>query len=347
MEATIVKQIKDAIFYHDRRASKAVLAMAAKNPYIVIPEKEKAQLYYVVINSLNSEKVLGLLQKSILTAYDIPDYNLDNKIVDYVELLDEVSLQIDFISSFKNILENHQELLGDSKIILSGEKQLQTIGNWIADYIFFNASQTGDAMSEMKYLNTSTNAKTLTLERRLVLQAILKLYDRLAQYVEFWKLLPDKLPDDQLQEFETYYQTALEQTEQDNELGESSRGDDVSPENDQVIIQPVKDFAPPVDLSVKHSSNLPVSPAVISLGSPKKETAIKPVKPVKADEKQEPFSLGKKGSSIEQPKRGLVFDVPTNIDLSEVEAAAKKQEQKQQDINNKLEELKKRKKDDK
>lgn len=294
MADSLQQQVAEAIQYHDNQLAWQILVQVAKQKNLTLPREDSLKLNYLRMNSLDSGKVLLLMQESILVAFTIPEFNLEQKIIDYVELLDYVPAQVDFVKKLRAILENHQELIGSTKIKIDDKMLQPSLANWILDFNRSIQQSDRTVLNEIRYLNTFPNPKILDSEQREMLKMILRLYDRLVQYDELWEDLPDTLPDSELKNFEEYINRKFEEVDSEN-----------------VILQ--------------GNSNTPLSPIVPQ----RQERTVSDFK----------IPLAKDLDLKAQPRRGLVFDQGTNVDIDET--IQKKQEE---EIQAKLEDLKQRKK---
>lgn len=311
MNPTIQAQIDEAIKYRDPVLARDVLIATAKDSQLKLPRPDYLHLNYLRMNSLDQDRVLNLIKESILAAYQIPGFDLEQKITDYFELLEYPPFQIDFVYKLKAVLDQHQEILGTQKITVNGKTASPTIANWILDYQTLSSTTSKDALGELKYINNAPNLKGLTIPQRKVLQSIIRIYDRVAQLAELWEVIPEKLPPEQIEEFRQWATKKLEE-----EYGTEIPEQGVSPV-EVVNTQPAPKPEP--------------LPSIIEQPS-----APNPYK----------IPLQKDLDLSTQPKKGLVFDMPTNIDLDQEAVARKKRDEEQaqlQKIQSKLEDLKKRK----
>lgn len=297
-------KIIQAIRHLDNRLAWEVLVMASKDQSIQLDPAVKLKLNYIRLNSLSPNQVSILLEKSILTTFEIEGYDLLQRIVDYTELLDSVPDQVEFVQRLRSILENHQEILGPGKLVSDGKQTSSTIANWLLDYKKHLLNRNSSALEELKYINTSENPKLLSSTDRIKLQSVLKLYDLVLQYTEFWSSIPDQLSDEEYVKFENYLSSEWEKIELQNNSVDS----DI--ENPKLVM-----------IDESRTKGVTTQDSRIALDS----------------------VITKQNQPKPQEKRGLVFDVPTNIDLEEVEQESKKQDQAQQQIADKLAALKQRK----
>lgn len=314
-------KIEEAIKFRDAQRAWEVLVAAARDSQIQLPRTDYLRLNYLRMNALDSERLLGVIKESILAAYQIPDFDLDSRLADYFELLEYVDVQIDFLYKLKAILVNHQELLGDQKINVNGKQVTPTIANWILDYQSMVNPEMKDALGEMKYINTGPNLKILSIGQRKALQSILRIYDRVDSLVNLYEELPEKLSPEDTREFQDWAVKKFEE-EYGAELEQPIVAEE--PISEEPEITPTQEIPPIKDQNIIPEPELPQTPQSPYKIAPQKDLDLST-----------------------QPKKGLVFDIPTNIDLKQEAASREKraeQKLKELKIRTKLEELKNRNK---
>mgnify|MGYP003441901133 FL=1 len=225
MELALQQQVADAIHHLDNQKAWEILLMVSKQGGEGLPREDYLRLSYLRMNSLSVDQLTRILEESITVSFTIPDFDLKNKIIEYVELLDYAPAQVEFMQKFKSILEEHEELLGSANLILGNQELSPTIGNWISDFNHNKSVKDRDVLAEMSYLNTAANTKLLDTAQRNILKALLSLYDLLVQYLAFWQNLPENIPESEWNDFEKY-------------LDEKYTSEDLSPEVDIPSTQP-------------------------------------------------------------------------------------------------------------
>ncbi len=336
MTPEIQQQIDEAIKYRDAQRAWEVLVAVSKDGTINLPRPDYLRLNYLRMNALDSDRVLALVKESVLEAYQIPEFDLDQRLADYFDLLDFTDVQIDFLYKLKAILADHQELLGNQKITVNGKQVSPTISNWIIDYESMINAESKDALGEMRYINTGANLKVLSVAQRKALQNILKMYDKISSLLDLYEEIPDNIPPE---EFARFQEWATKKFEEIN-------GPETAP------LPPPQPAVQPVAQPIAQSKPVPPKPRpqfnAKSASSPAADLKTIPVvldsttpKPASSIPLQKDLDLST------APKRGLIFDTPTNVNLDEEVDFRKnrdKQIQQAQKIQAKLEELKKRKK---
>lgn len=270
MNTVIQQKVEDAIYHLDNQKAWQLLVDMKKQTSFDISHEDYLRLSYIRMNSLSTDHLFDLMKDSILVAFSMPDFDLKRKIIDYVELIDYVPAQVDFIVRLKNLLEEHPEQLGKTPITVNGKKVSPTISNWIGDFNSSTSVKEHDVLAELKYINTSINTKNISLELREVLKVLLNLYNLLLQYSNFWNNLPSELSESQLSDFDNYINSQL--ASDDGELTVS----DSSQSTESTSLQPEAATTPPV---IKYEE--PVVPAPVqATANPVQQEAPQPVTPV-------------------------------------------------------------------
>jgi hypothetical protein len=339
-----------ALQTHDQATAIALLG----DPHIKtsLNATEILQLQYVRMHSLSVTVLLQLLNKSMLVAYSVPEFNLYQEVVAYQEQMNFSTEEIDLIKGVLDVLKHNQEKLGNQNIVMANKTTVPTISHWLLDYDNFRGSNERTALDQMKYLNNASNIKILTKEQNLILQNLIQLYDYCNRFLDLWQLIPDDADPVELSKLFTprdflapiigskeFYDTDF--TDHPAPLADVIGGGNVSKSLEPVINKPPKSFN----------------------NQPKDTVASKPLQPtvpVKDQLSAEPdfhIRLSKDLDLKPQPKKGLVFDQSTNVDMTEElrlrqerslqEQARLELAKKQADIQIKLQELKKRQVNDK
>ncbi len=278
--------IQEAISSLSVKSAVSVLSAASKGQ-VSLDRDTQLKLSYIRITSLSVNQIKQLMSSSVLTAYDLPDYSLSQRIEDTAEQFFDSLREIELYRSIIPILESNEETFGLTNIELNGVKVPATISNWLKDY---SAANQHDPLYQMKYINSSANSKQLSEEDRKVLMDIIKLYDKAVSMVAMYDAI--ELPDGQF----------------------------IPKDYDFSLLFP--------DMEEDDGSSIPTA-------APATEAPIKLENRLASDFK---IPIAKDLDLKAMPKRGLVFDENTNIDMKQ--AAEQK---KEAEIQAKLDELKKRK----
>lgn len=150
----------------------------------------KLKLDLMRLATCSSLEFHEILDKHILDALSIPDYDLVGHIGQRLNRLTFPEDQAELLETMQKHLEKSELLLGDQPIQHQNGKVKPTIANWIIDYN--NApgqgAQRGD-LDELAYVNKSKNTQLLDPEGRKKLLTILKIYDAVRnQLVEYNKI---------------------------------------------------------------------------------------------------------------------------------------------------------------
>lgn len=319
MNTAIQTKIEQAIHYHDATLAQDILKMAQTDPGSQIPRMIQAQLKYIRAGSLHPDSFLNLMRESVLASYSIPEYDLEQRIIDKFDLLEYPPAQVDFLYKLKTVLEQSQELLGNQKITINDKVLAPTIGNWLLDYKAEIGPGDRDALGVLRYINKGSNIKVLSLQQRKILQNIIRIYDETAKLIEFWELIPDALPPDQMHEFEDWAEQQIKQVLESAPASETRSNE------------------------LRQEQALPKSPA----RAPQPQLPRKPL-PIIATQPDAPplYKIGTKDALNLQThqKKGLIYDTPTNIDIDKEAKAQLQRQAELLKIQVKLDDLNKRKK---
>ncbi len=206
MDTVLQEQINTAINYRDVPMALEVLGLIKKGQASEVDHLTVLQLQYIRMKSMSERQLLSLLSSSILAAYTIPEFDLDDELQDYFDQLADPALEISVREEIISILEKSQEPIGSDSIAVRGIAVKPFIGNWISDYGDHPAHEgTKDAFTEMQYFNTSANVRKLSTEEKGIMQNVFQLYDHCRQAVAIWEnIVIPKNPDEALKDFDAY-----------------------------------------------------------------------------------------------------------------------------------------------
>ncbi len=328
-------QLVESLTYLNAKAAVSLLNSIQKDPTIQFDDQTKTKLMYVRMMSLSEDQLIALLSKSMVTAYTLPGFNLSENIKSFVDQLLDQKREIEFDKRLVKVFQNHQENLPDSNISLQ---------NWIKDYEAFLGPNGGhDPLTQISYANSSGNFKNLGDDQKLVLKDLLKIYDRAALMSRFWDNL--QVPADKNELYKDYdLYTLIPDLEEDTI--ESIYQD---------TIENIPEEVKSLDSTLAgQSTQYPAPPISKSIPKPLSNVVNAPAPSMKSLAVPSPYKvpLQKDLDLAAQPKKGLVFDLPTNIDLDKETTARKKREEEkiqrekaqQLKIQVKLEDLKNRSK---
>lgn len=300
-----VNTIKEVIETQDNREAVRILVAQKKSPEMKIDEDLLIQLQYVRMNSLNVKELLALLKTSILAIYSIPGYLLSERIYDYLEQLDDIPEEIGFYESFVKLLESDEEVIGASDLTVDGKKFTPSIRNFIKDYNSVTNQQVEkNALTEVQYFSGSKILSLLPENQRAVVKDIIKSYDDALKKLNEWNSTPEPKNVEE-----------AERLTRDFDLYK--------------VIPGLKEELSEESMNAKPSSQVSRTKPVPQIVPQRQERTVSDFK----------IPLAKDLDVKAQPRRGLVFDQGTNVDIDET--IQKKQEE---EIQAKLEDLKQRKK---
>ncbi len=322
MITDLEQSIQEAIQYKDQPEALEVLAYIKKNNQTIDP-KIIQQLSYIRLSSLSQLRTVDLFQQSVLAAYSIPDYVLSNEVVKYIQQIELVPDILQIAQQIKNILEKNSEILGT-----------ETITSLIKDYDMM-PSNSRDAFSQTKFLNSSSKTKLLSKEGLQILNDILKVYDYCWRIVDFWKLL-DEMPEEELAKHvnpNEDWRDLLPPELDDSTAGkiidniDKTRSQrpaiprpiptmtDINPVGIAPIV-PVQTPPPPASLTDNKAQSLPEGMFVDEITGEVSKPTVNPKPPIKVKLATEQTGGAKIHDLINSGKRGIVRD-PTNIQLDE------------------------------
>ncbi len=165
-----------------------------------------SQLQFIRIASLPIDEVIELLKTKISVAYSIPEYNLAEKMEWYIDQKEIYLDRIDTCKKIKSTLEGHKALIGTENINLKNQLVQPTIANWIADYYSWPAKgQQRDALSQLEFINKSSNTKKLSQTEIEVLKNLLKLSDFVNNMIADWDSVPTPKTESEIsKDFDLY-----------------------------------------------------------------------------------------------------------------------------------------------
>ncbi|GEM_PF-2029378 len=342
MQSIDMSTIKDIIATNDVREAVRLLVFLKKSPKIEIDQNLLMQLQYVRMNSLTPSRLLDLLRASVLACYSIPNSLLSEKLKEYLIQLDSVPEEIDFFEKFIKLLETDEELIANSKLVVKGQPFIPSIKNFIAD---FNSSTNDfsnkDALVEIRYFSNSPYINSLPEERKFIARDIIKSYNYAKSSLQEWNSIPEiKSPEEKaniLKNFDLY--KAIPWLEEYLEEEIENESQTVAPKTIFQTSQPTQStqVTQPVQSQRVIRNNTP------PVGTDTQQAKIDRNLQVGSDENEFKIPQQRDLDLSRQAKRGLVFDEPTNVDLTEVAKRREEELKKQRAIDEKLNALKQRK----
>lgn len=370
MNTEIQNTINQAINTHDSPAAIRILNMAKKDPVLGVDPETLAKLGYIRMNSLSPEQLLDLMHKSILAAYSIPDFNLEERLAEYIELLDSVELEMAFTHGLLKVLDQSVEMIGSGTIKVKGVSAQPTIGNWIEDFSSFpSVGPEKDALAEIEYLNKSANVKILSDEQKGILKNIIKFYDKATHNIALYDSIQVPKSEAELYKDFDLYKLIPEMDEELEE--EASRKKQLSASSNSNPNPTQSEVPKPEPLPERPTISLPEDKPVQPKPKPKQSIPVPealPERPIISlpEEQEEPKNIKRPVNPVHMvpppsgirsvddiinsqnkpvaplSKAGVVKD-PTNVSLDEVKKRMEKEQKKKMEaIQQKLAELKER-----
>jgi hypothetical protein len=146
---------------------------------------------FVRLPSLKTETVLGLAEKHLLEAFNIPGYDLSDKIKVFVNFLEIEEEKIEFMQQMVKTLKNNQEILGLGQISVSGRLVEPTIGNWIKDYDEFPTQNLKRGnIDTVNYFAKSPNARGIGKKSQENLGEIFRIFDSFKNIISEYNSAP-------------------------------------------------------------------------------------------------------------------------------------------------------------
>ena len=301
MDRNLENIIDEAIAYQDSVEAIQALSFIKKDPSQEVEHGKFLQLQYVRMNSLSPFKVIELLKESITVAYTIPDFDLGEKVKSYIDLMDDTIGEMKFMKDLVALLKTSEETLGRSNIVVNGTPSKPTIGLWLKDYLTIHTEDgIKNAFTELQYMNTSENTKSLNESEKNILKSLLKLIDYCNDIIAHWDSIPTPKTDKEaFQEYDLY------QFIPGVEIDEDSNEPDVY----------VKE--PPKSEPVKKPAPTPVLVNDVEQFEVKKPEPVRP-KPKNPVHLTSSSDLDDIIGQIPRQKMGVVKD-PTNIKIADEE----------------------------
>lgn len=150
------------------------------------------QLKFVRFTALSEAELETLLLENLTACYDIPDFNLKERIGKRLIFLGEIEAQMGFIEKLIKIFSQSKSRLGKQSIIAEEKIYDQTIGNWIKIYLNQPAkSAQRTNLEEWAFVQQNPAAKYLTQEEKNILLDILRIFDSLRNRISNYQALPE------------------------------------------------------------------------------------------------------------------------------------------------------------
>ncbi len=175
-----------------RKALKMVLdkreSELAANPEVAAKYQELLmELQFQLFANTKDSESLALIQEHLVDALSIPELDIMEKIrrkIFYIEIEEE---QISFMIKLMDALKKNMQQFGPKPLNINGKQYPATIQNWILDYDAFPTKNSKRAnIDTLNYMSKSPNPGILTKDQREDLIKILEIFDslknRIAEY---------------------------------------------------------------------------------------------------------------------------------------------------------------------
>lgn len=319
----------EAVEYYDTSLAVKLLS-SLKSEINLAPELQewKIKLQWIRFSSLPDPEVFDLLQSHLEVALQLPDYDVADQIGRRIVYAELPEAQTAFMQGALDALSKNVELIGGKAI-----KDLV-----ISYYDFPATSAKRSSLDEINFVNQSNDTKDFSDEQKALLLAILKITDSIRNALQQIQA-PATDPNDQNLPDNFDYSTLIPGV---------IRGE-VPDVLSKILSQPLKAMTTPPALHVPDrtpvtapTSAAPVAQAIAPPAPPKPaipRTLTDVRRPRTATVNMQDI-LNRQG----QGSGGIVYGDPTNVQVEEMSQRIEaERRQKQNQIDQKLEELKKRK----
>lgn len=198
MERELQNRINLAIRYYDQAEAIEILSELKNSGFLDLANRDVLKLYYIRINSLSMLQLYSVMEASVLVSYEIEDYLLSSRVIEYLRQYNNIEEEVNFCRKVAQLLRRSEEPLGDYFIKFLSSENPPTIENWINDYTTASGVSKRDALSLMRYINTSENVKFLNPGQRLILKDVFELLSYCDSTVMLWENFPDDLDENDL-----------------------------------------------------------------------------------------------------------------------------------------------------
>lgn len=191
-------ELNDAVAYSElnialKAISKIKKVLAEENLSLTERQKLESMLPYfqwVAFGSISEEKGFELVRDHLDIALSFPDFDLEEQIAKKVDLLFLEEFQIDSMRRYADAFKNCKAKLGNSPIVIDGQRVEPTIKNWLLDRASFSKNNSGSNLDEVRYLNQSPNCQKLSEEEKQDLLQVIKVYNGILVSIQSYNSLP-------------------------------------------------------------------------------------------------------------------------------------------------------------
>lgn len=137
-------------------------------------------LKFVLFSGLSDTECLNLLENYLIEGLSMDGFDFIAKVGLKISFIEREEDQSFFIKELAKILERNVGILGSENIIVNGQNIKPTLANWLKDYFSFpTRSALRTSYDEINYINTGRNVNTLNRADKEKLLKIVKFYDSL------------------------------------------------------------------------------------------------------------------------------------------------------------------------
>ncbi len=148
------------------------------------------QLMFVRLPQLSIEETIWLFQYAILEGVSIDNFNLFERTADALSILMDEEDRYSALKRIITAVDEGVEKLGTNLLVIDKAKFDPTVRNWLKDYSIWLSGRSRESLSELNYVNQSSNAKNLEGSNRQLLLALLGFYDFLNASLHTYENLP-------------------------------------------------------------------------------------------------------------------------------------------------------------
>lgn len=147
---------------------------------------------FIRLPALGLERVTELFQNNLLEAFNIPNYDLTEKLRKFLVFIELDELRIQTMGDLNQALLNNQERFGNEDIVVGGVKIAPLLGNWVKQYDQFPTQNIRRGnIDTLNFMSKFSGVSTLSEARKKQLLEILKIYDSLKNRVSEYRSLPE------------------------------------------------------------------------------------------------------------------------------------------------------------
>jgi hypothetical protein len=165
-----------------------------------------AALQCVAFPGLKDEESLQFIRTNLIFGFSLPDFDFLEKIQTKIRFVEGDYDQIQYVEDLQKAIKENTGKLGNNPIVLEKKKVEPAISAWVEDYMNSPAKTVPRGnLEELDYVNQSPNTRTLAPEDREVLLKILKLYDICEKFLYSYRYgTPVESVEEAFKDFDLY-----------------------------------------------------------------------------------------------------------------------------------------------